>query len=252
MAYLNVAESTGLVPIFEGLTDEVRGHSLRVANMCKILLPCIKEAIAPELSFEEYNEDWFVYAACLHDVGKYQLPLELLEKKTKITAEEYLRIQQHIRIDLNLVAHTVDDWFKAAQRDSAESGTDTRADIRERLFVKDLVRCVITQHHERWDGKGYPVGLSGFDINYCARLCSIADMLDAITIERAYHKAESWESALYKMKASGGTQLDAEMVKIVTGMEDALKACTSGTLSELFSRLEMKYWYGVNNQCNNQ
>ena len=95
----------------------------------------------------------------LHDVGKLAVPKEIIDKPGRLTPEEQAVMQTHPEIGAQLLA--ADEY-------------------------SPLVRAVVREHHERWDGLGYPQGLSGRHISQLARIASVADVYDAVTSERPY------------------------------------------------------------------
>src|SRR6266550_3663285 len=72
---------------------------------------------------------------------------------------------------------------------------------------------VVAQHHEKWDGSGYPLGLSGEDIDICARIFAVADAYDAITSDRVYRRGKSYEAAAQELEEWAGKQFDAKIVE---------------------------------------
>mgnify|MGYP003804409655 FL=1 len=124
-------------------------------------------------------------AAALHDVGKIAIPDSVLLKNGRLTDEEYRIIKTH-------------------------------ADIGERILQSialfDEERNTIRHHHERWDGKGYPIGLQGEEIPMAARIIAVADTYDAILNDRPYRKAQSKEWAIEQLIKNRGSQFDAQVV----------------------------------------
>ena len=79
-------------------------------------------------------------------------------------------------------------------------------------FLEGAAR-VVAQHHEKWDGSGYPLGLRGEDIDLCARIFSVADAFDAMTSDRVYRKGKSYEAAAQELDAWAGKQFDPKVVE---------------------------------------
>ena len=79
-------------------------------------------------------------------------------------------------------------------------------------FLEGAAR-VVAQHHEKWDGSGYPLGLHGEDIDLCARIFSVADAFDAMTSDRVYRKGKSYEAAAQELDAWAGKQFDPKVVE---------------------------------------
>ncbi len=125
--------------------------------------------------------------AKFHDIGKVGIPDKILQKPSKLTVEEFSTMKTHSVIGKRI----------------AESSNELK-EIAELIFL----------HHERWDGKGYPLGLRGEDIPVECRIISIADTYDAMTNDRPYRKALSHEVAKAELLKCAGTQFDAKLVGI--------------------------------------
>jgi diguanylate cyclase (GGDEF)-like protein len=125
-----------------------------------------------------------VLGALIHDIGKLEIPRDILNKKTKLTNEEWEIVKKHVLWGKEIV--TVSDKFK------------------------DLVPLV-ELHHERLDGKGYPHGLKGKEIPRLARMLCIIDSFDAMTTERPYQPTKSFLEALRELENCSGTQFDPEL-----------------------------------------
>ncbi len=124
--------------------------------------------------------------ALLHDIGKIGVPDSILLKSEKLTDEEWEVIKKHPQLGYDL--------------------------LKEIQFLDDAADIVFS-HHERYDGKGYPLGLSGDDIPIGARIFSVVDTLDAMTSDRVYRKAMSFEEAARVINECSGTQFDPQIVE---------------------------------------
>src|SRR5215813_1300039 len=136
-------------------------------------------------------------AALLHDIGKLAVPEHILSKPGPLTQEEFQKIRIHPEVGAEIIAAVPFPY---------------------------PVAPIILSHHERWDGKGYPKGLSGEEIPIGARILTIVDYFDAVTTERPYHKALSHESAISLLKHEAGRALDPTLVDIFVTMLPALAA----------------------------
>jgi HD-GYP domain-containing protein (c-di-GMP phosphodiesterase class II) len=125
--------------------------------------------------------------ALLHDYGKRLIPTSVLNCTTPLTDEQWQIIQRHPM-----------DGFREFC---------TRSDVNRGQLM------MIYQHHERIDGKGYPVGVGGSDIHEWARMCKIADVFDALTSDRPYRQADSPSKVLEFMETMVGTEIDEEMFR---------------------------------------
>lgn len=131
--------------------------------------------------------DTLELAASLHDIGKISVDLSILQKPGKLSGEEWEIIKKHPEIG-----------YRIAQS------------IPELYPISEVVLC----HHERWDGKGYPNGLTGIEIPLLARILSIVDSYDAMISDRPYRKALTKEEAKEELRRMSGTQFDPDIVRI--------------------------------------
>lgn len=150
--------------------------------------------LAEELSKtrrQEIDDHWVEcmrLASTLHDIGKVGVPDSVLLKPGKLTPEERIEIQRHTIV-----------------------GAEALGVIRDRLGEDDLVSMsqdIARWHHERWDGKGYPDGLSGESIPIAARVVAVADVYDALTSERVYKAAMPHDEAVRIILGDAGTHFD--------------------------------------------
>lgn len=125
-------------------------------------------------------------AAMLHDIGKIAIPDVILLKPAALTEEEYEVIKNHCQIGDNILAP---------------------------ILLFETERKIIRHHHERWDGKGYPDGLSGERIPFFSRLLAVADAYDAMTTTRPYRQAMTPAEAIAELRKNEGRQFDPRLVK---------------------------------------
>jgi len=143
-------------------------------------------AIAKEMGFSQREVNTLEEACQLHDLGKIGIHDYILNKSEKLTQEEWEKIRSH---------------------------SLRGAEILEPLTFLDKVIILIRQHHERYDGTGYPNGLIREEIKLGARIIAVADAFDAMISERPYRKAYSKEYTISKLKETSGTQFDPRVVK---------------------------------------
>ena len=155
-----------------------KGHSERVARFAK--------AIAEELNWDKKEIDLIDWGGTLHDVGKIGIPDSILNKPGKLTDDEYNDIKSHPLIGAKI--------------------------IKGISFLKPVIPYILG-HHERFDGKGYPMGVAGENISIKGRLLAMADAFDAMTSDRPYRKALKPEDALKEISRNRGTQFDPEIVR---------------------------------------
>jgi HD-GYP domain-containing protein (c-di-GMP phosphodiesterase class II) len=157
-----------------------KGHSDRVADFAV--------ALAQEISGSRAIDLRSLRLACeLHDVGKIGVPDAILNKESGLTREEFAEVRLHPVVGRRIL---------------------------EPLFDDDTVLSVVSWHHERWDGGGYPDGLSGEAIPLEARITSLADTLDAMTSRRAYRAALPWEDAVNEIRNNSGRQFDPSLLPL--------------------------------------
>ncbi|WP_059171715.1 HD-GYP domain-containing protein [Bacillus sp. FJAT-27445] len=141
--------------------------------------------IAKKLMFPKDKLENLYIASILHDIGKINIPTEILNKPDKLSDEEFAFIKRH-------------------PVDGAEMVKD--------LYYKDITR-IIEQHHERLNGSGYPNGLKGDDILLEARIIAVSDSFDAMTEDRAYRKAYDAQYAVDELIRMADTHYDREVVE---------------------------------------
>jgi HD superfamily phosphohydrolase YqeK len=154
-----------------------RGHSERVSRGSVM--------IAREIGMRGERVEAIRYAGMLHDVGKLGVPTQVLQKTGKLTDEEYAAIQLHPMRGLEIV--------------------------REIGFLDEALAGIM-HHHERIDGRGYPMGLAGDEIPEFARVLAVADAFDAMTSTRSYRGARTVPEAIAELRKWAGTQFDPAFV----------------------------------------
>jgi response regulator RpfG family c-di-GMP phosphodiesterase len=175
---------TNLLSTFQSLAKSIQArdhyteeHSVRVMNLA------IKIADAMDCTPGEIES--LRIAATLHDVGKIAIPDNILLKPGRLTDEEFDIIKNHSVIGENIL---------------------------KPIPILDTERLIIRHHHERWDGKGYPDGLSGSDIPFLTRILTAVDSYDAMTNNRPYRKAMDREEALGELIKNIHRQFDEDIV----------------------------------------
>ena len=173
-----------MVKAIEARDPYTSGHSVRVSEMSR--------AMAVELGLAAREIEQVETAALLHDVGKiHEEFAPLLRKEGRLTDEETALMQTHSARSAELVG--IISKFHG--------------------FIQDSVR----HHHERWDGQGYPDGVSGKDIPLGARIILIADTIDAMTTDRPYRKRLPLDVVIAELQKCKGTQFDPELIEVVVG-----------------------------------
>lgn len=172
-----VAALKDLSTALESKDPYTHGHSRRVERHV------YRTAVALGLPSEDVLE--LRKAAALHDVGKVRIPDRILRKPAPLSSEERAIVEEHV---------VVGSWMV-----STVGGANVVAGVRH--------------HHERWDGLGYPDGLSGYEIPLYARVIAVADAYDAITSTRPYRPAAAREEAVRALRAEAGRQFDPQVVE---------------------------------------
>jgi len=169
------------------------GHIERTTEFVRVIVEDIFSNPRPGYEISRTEADDMIRSSKLHDLGKIAMPDYILLKPGRLTPEEFEIVKKHPASGeqfLNDFMHTMDDSFLAMARDIAHS------------------------HHEHWDGKGYPLGLSGDDIPLAGRIVAIADVYDALTSVRPYKTAFSHEESVKIILAGSGTQFDPYLTEI--------------------------------------
>ncbi|MBB1489152.1 response regulator [Oceanospirillum sediminis] len=156
-------------------------HIWRMADYAAVL--------AEAYGWPKEKTEWLLLAAPMHDTGKIGTPDAILKAPRKLSAEEWAIMQGHSEIGYEILSMCDSEIFKLAAE-------------------------IARYHHERWDGSGYPNGLSGDDIPESARIVAIADVFDALTMKRPYKDAWSVEEAIEEIKKGAGNHFDPEMVEL--------------------------------------
>ncbi len=174
-SYYNTIQSLTLA--VDARDSYTNGHSKRVTN------EAIK--IAKEMKLTGSRIELLRFAGRLHDIGKIGISDQILLKKGRLTNSEYIKIKSHPLKGIELLGPL--------------------------KFLKNILP-IIKYHHERYDGKGYPEGLSGRSIPILARILSVADTYDAMTSDRPYRAAFAEKKAIKEIKKNSGSQFDPDVV----------------------------------------
>ena len=167
-----------LTAALETRDSETHGHSERVVNFSLRL--------GQELGLSAEQMRSLEFGSLLHDIGKIGVPDAILRKPAKLTEEEWVRMREHPLHGQRI--------------------------LRGIEFLEGAAK-VVAQHHERWDGSGYPLGLRGAQIDLNARIFAVADAFDAITSDRVYRAGRSYEAALAELDEHAGRQFDPRVVE---------------------------------------
>jgi putative nucleotidyltransferase with HDIG domain len=167
-----------LTAALETRDSETHGHSERVVTYS------LRLGREYGLSSEEMKS--LEFGSLLHDIGKIGVPDSILRKPAKLTEEEWVRMREHPMHGQQILRGI--EFLEGASR-------------------------VVAQHHEKWDGTGYPLGLRREEIDICARIFSVADAFDAITSDRVYRRGKPYEAAAQELDDWSGRQFDPKIVE---------------------------------------
>ena len=176
-----------------------RGHSERVRAYAQL--------IGKELHLSDHDLDLLNWSALLHDVGKLNVPTGILTNPGRLTDEDWRVLRRHPEFGKELTVSLrgwLGEWYDA-----------------------------VGQHHERWDGKGYPHGLSGDEIGLAARIVAVADVFDVITSARSYKSAFASTAARDEIARCAGSQFDPRVVRAFLNISLGRLRLVMGPLSWL-------------------
>lgn len=195
-----MATILGLAKLAEYRDEGTGTHLERIREYAKLIAeemaknPKYAGQITPEYIDDVYQ------SSILHDIGKVGIPDAVLLKPGKLTDEEFDVIKRHTTLG--------GDAIKAIE-----------ANIEGQSFLA-LGKEIAYNHHEKWDGSGYPRGLSGEGIPFAARIIALADVYDALTTKRFYKEAYSHKRSRQIIIAQKGTHFDPEVVDVFLALED--------------------------------
>jgi diguanylate cyclase (GGDEF)-like protein len=187
---------TGSFSFLEALVTSVDNKDQYTKRHCDLVSE-FAVLIAEGLQLSTESQRSLAIAGALHDVGKICIPDRILRKPSGLTAEEYETIKLHVPLAANLIQH-----------------------VPRRKDVLDGV----LNHHERFDGTGYPKGTKGKEIPLIGRIMAVADAFSAMTLDRPYRKALPFAFAFEELRRGAGTQFDPEIVDIfIRQMEERIR-----------------------------
>ncbi|MDR3299209.1 MAG: response regulator [Candidatus Accumulibacter sp.] len=183
---------TAMAEMVEGRDDATGNHIANTQRYLEILLSAVAESGLWKEQVSEWDVGLLLQSSQLHDVGKIAIEDSILKKPGKLTPEEFDVMKRHVASGVGFIERLED-----GEEDSA--------------FLR-YAKTFAAYHHEKWDGSGYPHGLSGEDIPLLGRMMAIADVYDALTSERPYKKAFSHEEAARIIMQGSGTHFDPTLV----------------------------------------
>ncbi len=190
-------ETLHLVEALNRHDRRTRGHSERVRALADV--------IAEEMNLPEDDRNLLRWGSLLHDIGKLSVPSEILNKAGKPTAEEWTTLKGH---------PGAGEW----RIKPLES------------WLGDFAKCVY-QHHERYDGTGYPLGIKGDQMPLGSRIVAVADAFECMTATRSYKKAMSYDDARAELVNCSGTHFDPKVVRAFARVGGKNRRFAAGFLS---------------------
>ena len=181
--------------------DDTGLHLLRTTYYAAIIIGDLMKNPHKNYLLAEKEGKYIVDTVKLHDIGKIGIDDAILRKTGSLTKEEFDIIKTHTQCGAKMFEDVI--------------GT---TDVRDALL--STAYNIAYGHHEKWDGSGYPRGLSGFDIPLCARIATVADVFDALTTERPYKKAFSARKAFDILYEEAGSHFDPYLIEIVKRHEE--------------------------------
>lgn len=194
----------------DGITGD---HVKRTSGYVKaIVMQLKKEGKFKDILTEQYVHNIYK-SAPLHDIGKIGISDNILCKPGKLTMEEYEIMKEHVKIGGEILDEVL---------------TDVESD-NYLILAKDMA----LYHHERFDGTGYPNGLSREEIPFCARIMAVADVFDALTSRRSYKEPVSIDNAFCIMKDLSGKHFDPLIVEAFLNVKEKIKSLAESYHKEI-------------------
>ncbi|MDR0936994.1 MAG: response regulator [Oscillospiraceae bacterium] len=208
-----LALQSGLLSVVSNLIESrdftTGGHVERTQGYLSILIDgMIAADIFPE-ERKSWNMEWLLPSAQLHDIGKIRISDLILNKRGKLTPQEFEIMKTHAEMGEEIIGHMEVKLSSSGKQEFLE-----------------YAKIFAGAHHEKWDGSGYPRGLTGEHIPLLGRILAIADVYDALTHVRSYKEAMPREQAAEIIYASSGTHFDPKLVDVFRAMENQFAELT--------------------------
>lgn len=188
-------EDVELIASIKTLISVINAKDRYTYSHCERLV-FYSRLLAQKLNLNEEDTNTLVHGAYMHDIGKINISKEILIKKMPLTKDEWELLKLH-----------------------PQDGVDIIKPVQSLHKIAPL----ILNHHEKYDGTGYPIGLKGEEIPYLARVLTVVDSFDAMTSNRPYNKRKTYEEAINELVKFSGSQFDSKIVKEFIEVIDANK-----------------------------
>ncbi len=202
---LVTAVATSFTALSEKRDEETGAHIIRMATYSRMIAEGLSYQKEYASLIDENLLNEIYRQAPLHDIGKIGIPDYILLKKGKLTAEEFEIMKTH-----TIIGYEVLEKF------------DEEASKFGRNFFT-IGKLIARYHHERWDGKGYPDGLAGGKIPFCARIVAVGDVLDALTTRRPYKAPFDFETSFSMILSESGTHFDPSVIKAFEDQKENIR-----------------------------
>lgn len=186
--------NTGYLQTVMALVNAIEAKDPYTSGHCQRVMEISCE-IATRMNLDEETIKDLRYAALLHDIGKIGISADILNKNEKLTDQEYKEIKKHPKISYNI--------------------------LKDVEFLGGGLKAIL-EHHEKYNGSGYPNKLKGTEISFLGRILCIADAFDAMTSDRTYRKGMPMELALGEIERSRGVQFDPQISDVFIKMINEL------------------------------
>lgn len=193
-----------MASLAETRDTDTGNHILRTQNYVRILAEQLKNHVRFKDYLTENNIKMLYKSAPLHDIGKVGIPDHILQKPGPLTADEFAVMKTHTTLGSHAIAH-------------AEQSLGINVDFLQ--TAKEIAQS----HQEKWDGSGYPEGLSGELIPVSARLMAVADVYDALISRRVYKEPMSHEKAILVIQEGRGKHFDPDIVDAFVEVNEAFR-----------------------------
>jgi HD-GYP domain-containing protein (c-di-GMP phosphodiesterase class II) len=198
-----------LADMVESRDQNTGEHVKKTALYTRIIMEELrKEGIYCDKITDKFMSDVFK-SAPLHDIGKIKVSDRILNKPSRLDDEEYKKMKNHTIAGAEIIDQVIEK-------------------VPESDYLNEA-RNLALYHHERWDGKGYPMGLSGENIPLSARIMAVADVFDALASDRCYKKAFSIEESMDIILEGSGTHFDPNVARAFANAADKVREVVEST-----------------------
>ena len=194
----------GFAVLIEGKDGSTGGHVRRTTAYVEVLTKALRDrGCFRDILAKDYLEN-LLMAAPMHDIGKISVPDSVLQKPGRLMPEEFEIIKRHTISGGEIIQNTFGHVGNAQYLDMACN--------------------VALHHHEKWNGKGYPIGLKGEEIPLCARIMAIADVFDAVSENRCYRAAMPMDQCFDIIRQGAGQDFDPQLVQVFLDIRPQVEA----------------------------